>query len=61
MKVKVGNRIYDGEHEPVMAIFSEQDKKNLKILKNRCVRYCSAPDSMSDEEIEKWMNEGEKA
>lgn len=30
MKVKVGNKIYDGEIEPVMVILTEQDKLNIK-------------------------------
>ena len=29
MKVKVGNKIYDGENEPVMVILSKGDKKNI--------------------------------
>ena len=29
MKIKIGNKIYDGEKEPVMVILTDQDKKNI--------------------------------
>ncbi|KKN06844.1 hypothetical protein LCGC14_1073030, partial [marine sediment metagenome] len=29
MKIKVGNKVYDGEKEAVMVILEDQDKENI--------------------------------
>jgi hypothetical protein len=59
MKVKVGSKIYDGEHEPVMVILSEEDKKNISNMLPEATKYCSFPDDVAfdPEEILKWMKE----
>jgi hypothetical protein len=49
MKVKVGDKIYDGEQEPVMVILTDQDKKNIEDMYPHCAKYCVFPD------IEKWV------
>jgi hypothetical protein len=45
MKVKVGNKIYDGEDEPVMVILSDEDKKNISKMLPDAYKYCSYPDA----------------
>lgn len=58
MKVKVGNKIYDGEYEPVMAILTDQDKENIKNMLPECTKYCMYPEAgYTVEEIQKWMKE----
>lgn len=58
MKIKVGNKIYDGENEPVMAIFNEQDKINIANMHPEANRYCVYPtEKHSEEDIKKWMVE----
>lgn len=59
MKVKVGNRIYDGEKEPVMVILSEEEKKliaNMGSQKKFCV-YPETEDLIKDDyaKIKAWM------
>ena len=55
MKVKVGDKIYDGEEEPVMVILTEKDKDNLSKMLDECDRYCCYPDTIDEEVVEKWM------
>jgi len=55
MKVKVGNKIYDGEKEPVMVILTEKDKENIANMLPGCTKYCMFPSNYSLLEMEKWM------
>lgn len=57
MKVKVGDKIYDGEKEPVMVILTKQDKENIKNMHPANFRYCMYPDTWTEKEIKKWMKE----
>lgn len=52
MKVKVGNRIYDGEIEPVMVILSTADKANIAAMADDATRYCSYPTKTFPEVVE---------
>ena len=45
MKVKVGDKIYDGEIEPVMVILSKGEKKQIADMLPDCTKYCMYPDS----------------
>lgn len=55
MKVKVGDKIYDGNEELVMIILTDDDKKNIARMLPDCTRYCQGPDDVSDEEMDKFM------
>jgi len=57
MKVKVGNKIYDGNEQPVMIILEGKDKENIKNMLPECTKYCMYPDTFTKEEISKWMSE----
>ena len=62
MKVKVGNKIYDGEHEPVMVILSKGDRENIASMLPDATKYCVYPsteDWTKDEykAIKKWMSD----
>ena len=56
MKVKVGNRIYAGEVEPVMVILAEEDKANITLMADDAFCYCSYPANMSPEAAKEWMH-----
>lgn len=71
MKIKIRNKIYDSEKEPIMFIFQDlnQEKgliKNLeKMNKNGLKKYCEFPDipKWSDnkyKKIDKWMDDIQK-
>jgi len=51
MKVKVGNKVYDGEKEPIMIIMSEDEKKQITEMPEGVQRYCIYPDT------EEWTKE----
>ena len=55
MKVKVGDKVYDGNDEPVMVILSDEDKENIKNMPADNTKYCSCPEDSDQGEIEKWM------
>ncbi|MBT6049600.1 hypothetical protein HN803_03170 [candidate division WWE3 bacterium] len=57
MKIKVGNKICDGDDEPVMVILTNKDKENIANMAKGCQKYCEHPDTMDDEEIYEWMAE----
>lgn len=55
MKVKIGNKIYDAENEPIMVILNENDKKNIARIPPDGTAYCSYPNT------KEWIeNEGKK-
>jgi len=55
MKIKIKNKIYDGEKEPVMIILTEADKKNIANMHSHCFKYCVYPDGYTEEEIMDFM------
>lgn len=60
MKVKVGNKIYDPEKEPMMLIFeSEHDRMriitHLVGMEETAKTYCMFPDTMSKKDAEEFM------
>ena len=59
MKVKVGDKIYDGEKEPIMIILTDADKRNIASMHDDCAKYCQYPDGMWDDEIDEFMNTNE--
>lgn len=54
MQVKVGNKIYDGEQEPVMVILSDFEKQQIAQMAPGSNRFCSYPST------EEWMSDGYK-
>jgi hypothetical protein len=55
MKVKVGDKIYDSESEPIMVILSESDKENISNMLPEATKYCSFPDKIPLEIIKEFM------
>jgi hypothetical protein len=58
MKIKVGNKIYDAEKEPVMVILSDKDKENIINMDPTATKYCGYPDDY-DGDIRKFMKTDE--
>ena len=50
MKVKIGDKIYDSEKEPILVIFAEKDKTFLKETLDYIDSYLDFPETMNDEE-----------
>jgi len=55
MRVKVGEKIYDGNKEPVMVILSKEDKDNIAGMPPELTKYAAYPDDIPREEIRKFM------
>ena len=55
MKVKIGEKIYDSEKEPIMVILSESDKENISNMLPEATKYCSFPDEILVESIREFM------
>lgn len=58
MKVKVGDKIYSGEGEPIMVILEDKDKENIKNMAQDCTSYAVFPDNFgAPEEMREWMKD----
>ena len=62
MKIKVRNKIYDGEKEPVMVILNPVDKFNIVNMAPHTKKYCVYPNKLkyTDDNfkgIKAWMEE----
>jgi len=57
VKVKIGDKIYDGNKEPVMIILEGNDKKNIANMLPECTKYLCYPKESfkTDEEAYEWM------
>lgn len=56
MKVKIGDKIYDANQEPIMLILTESDKENISSMDDVCMKYCVYPDEgYTEEEIKDFM------
>jgi len=60
MRVKIGDKVYDSELEPIMLILSSEDKKNISSMTPKAKKYCSFPDSpeYTEERILEFMKGG---
>lgn len=54
MQIKVRNKIYDGENEPVMIIFSKGEKRQIANMAPGATKYCVYPSE------EKWAKDNYK-
>ena len=59
MKVKIGNTVYDSNVEPIMIVLSDIEKNNISQMLEECHKYCSAPDSLSEDEMREFMKVNE--
>lgn len=57
MRVKIGNKIYDSNIEPIMLILEEYNKEHIKNMADEAKKYCEYPEGMSVKEVEKFMHE----
>lgn len=55
MMVKVGDIIYDSKKEPVMVIFSDEEKELIKNMGDQ-TRFCSFPESITEVKIKDFMH-----
>lgn len=58
MKVKIGNKIFDSNEEPIMLILDDQDKENISNMSKEAHKFCSYPDTINVEDIKMFMKDG---
>jgi hypothetical protein len=65
MKVKVGNIVTDGKHQPVMVILSPAEREQIAQMAPEATKYCVYPNNDKNKEwtaddfrkIKQWMDE----
>jgi len=60
MKVKVGDKVYDGEKEPVMVILSQGEREQISNMAPEATKYCVYPSTKdltqdNHAKIKAWM------
>jgi hypothetical protein len=54
MKVKIGNKIYSSDDEPIMVILSETEKQQISDMRPKDSKYCVFPG------LRKWTKDNHK-
>jgi len=59
MRVKIGDKWFDGNEQPVMVELTDSDKQNIANMLPHCTKYAMFPDNdhRSTEDMKKWMSE----
>jgi hypothetical protein len=60
MRVKIGNKLYNPEEEPIMIILSDIDRYNISMMPGDAKKYCVFPDDIEYEDIKEWMKTEEE-
>lgn len=60
MKIKIGDKFYDPNEEPVMLILNDQDKENIKNMHPEATKYCAYPEGTDKEFIREWMEKDDE-
>jgi hypothetical protein len=55
MKVKIGNKIYHSNDEPIMIILNDKEKRLIKNMNKKHKRFCVFPSDNDIEKIEEFM------
>lgn len=55
MKVKIGEKIYDSNEEPILIVLSDDDKENINNMIPEATKYCSFPDIYDLVKIKEFM------
>lgn len=55
MKVKIGDKIFDSEKEPIMIILNEGDKINISSMHEDATKYCTFPENWDLDLIKEFM------
>ena len=58
MWVKIGDKVYNSEDQPIMVILTERDKENISSMPRDSYKYCEYNTSKyRARNIVNWMNE----
>lgn len=54
MLVKIGDKVHNSNHEPIMLVLSKKDKENITNMAGWATKFCSYPKG-TNIDIDKWM------
>ena len=62
MKVKIGNKLYNSEKEPIMLILTKGEQMQIGSMAEGCTKYASFPSTTywtnnNYEKIQEWMDD----
>ena len=49
MKVKIANKFYDSNKQPIMIIFTKEDKENIANMDIDHTKYCAYPEGFNSD------------
>ncbi len=55
MKIKIGDKIFDPNDEPIMLILDKKDKENISNMLPEATKYCAFPDGYDIDAVKKFM------
>lgn len=55
MKVKIGNKIYNSQDQPIMIILEDYNKKDISNMAEYAHKYCEFSDNITEEEAREFM------
>lgn len=59
MQVKIGDKIYDSNEQPILLILEKEDKENISSMIDNNFKYCSFPEKYPIDKIKEFMNKKE--
>ncbi len=57
MRIKVGNKWYDGNVTPIIVELSDGDRANITMMPKDKTKYCMAPDTIENDSLRAWMRD----
>lgn len=57
MKVKIGDKTYDPNDQPIAVFLAGKDKENIANMPKESNMYCSCHESISTEQIREWLKD----
>ena len=55
MEVKIGNRFFSSEEEPIMIVLTDEEKLLISNMDTKSNKFCSFPNNYKSEEIFRFM------
>lgn len=54
MRVKIGDKVYDPNKEPIMLILTDTDKHNIGNMSPECNTYVIFPKHLNKDKVNEW-------
>jgi hypothetical protein len=57
VKIKIGNKIYDSDKEPIMVTLTSEEKIYISCMGHTQKKFCSYPDGFDENYIKEFMQD----